>query len=148
MKNIVLFLGLSFILVTGAIGQVDTEYHKTLKKMLAMAGTEGTYKAAIKNMMSLIRQQYPNVSEEVWTELESEFLKTSLEDLTVMLVPIYQKYLSQDDLEKVIKFYETPVGKKFAKSSPLIMQESMQAGQQWGIKIGQAFMQKMQEKGY
>ncbi|MEC8831971.1 MAG: DUF2059 domain-containing protein [Bacteroidota bacterium] len=48
----------------------------------------------------------------------------------------------------MIQFFETPVGKKYAASTPLILQESMQVGQQWGMKIGQDFQRKLQEKGY
>jgi hypothetical protein len=50
--------------------------------------------------------------------------------------------------EKIIEFYQTPVGKKYAEKTPLIMQESMQVGQQWGMKIGQEFQNKLQEQGY
>ena len=55
---------------------------------------------------------------------------------------------TKEDLEEFIKFYQTPVGKKFAKNTPFIMQESMQIGQQWGMKIGENFKNKMKEKGY
>ena len=48
----------------------------------------------------------------------------------------------------MIKFYETPIGKKFAQNTPLIMQESMQVGQQWGAKIFNDFETKMKAKGY
>ena len=65
-----------------------------------------------------------------------------------MLVPVYLKYMTKEDLEEMIKFYQTPVGSKFAKSTPLIMQESMQVGQKWGMKIGEDFKKKMKEKGY
>jgi hypothetical protein len=80
--------------------------------------------------------------------LEKEFLKTSLDDLVDMLVPVYSKHLTLDDLQKIIDFYQTPAGKKYAEKTPLIMQESMQIGQQWGMKIGQKFQEKLQEKGY
>ena len=80
--------------------------------------------------------------------VRKEFLNTSLDDLVEMLVPVYSKYMTQGDLEKLIEFYQTPVGKKYAKSTPMITQESMQVGQQWGMKIGQEFEKKMKEKGY
>ena len=51
-------------------------------------------------------------------------------------------------MEEMIKFYQTPVGQKYANSSPMIMQESMQIGQQWGMKLGQEFTKKLKEKGY
>jgi hypothetical protein len=56
--------------------------------------------------------------------------------------------LSEADLKEIIKFYESSVGKKLAQKTPVITQESMQAGQQWGQVIAGKVMKKMQEKGY
>jgi hypothetical protein len=65
-----------------------------------------------------------------------------------MIAPVYFKYLTVDDLQKLNEFYETPVGKKFANSLPMITQGSMQVGQEWGAKIGRAFEEKLKAKGY
>ena len=56
--------------------------------------------------------------------------------------------MTLEDLKEIIRFYQTPVGQKFAKSTPLIMQESMQIGQQWGMKLGLEITKKLEEKGY
>lgn len=138
----------SVVLSTSVFAQADEEYSNTLKRMFEVSGTQGSFSAVIDQMFTMSKQQYPQVDAAIWDELKTEFSKTSLNDLTEMLVPVYSKYMTQKDLEKVIKFYETPVGKKFAENTPLIMQESMQVGQQWGMKIGQEFEQKMKEKGY
>ncbi|MCK4677882.1 MAG: DUF2059 domain-containing protein [Bacteroidales bacterium] len=148
MKKIISILTLLLVFTTISFGQVDTNYSKTLKKMFEVSGTEESYKAIITQLITMFKQQYSDVSAEIWDELANEFVKTSLNDLVDMLVPIYKKYLTQNDLEELIKFYHTPVGKKFAKNTPLIIQESMQVGQQWGVKMGQEFEKKMKEKGY
>ena len=85
---------------------------------------------------------------DAWDSLEKEFLAMSLNDLTKMLVPVYSKHLTKNDLEKLIAFYQTEVGTKFANSTPAIMQESMQVGQQWGMELGKRFNEKMSEQGY
>ncbi len=116
--------------------------------MFVVSGSEKSYQAVVKQMFTMFKQQYSDVELDLWGDLEKEFSKTSLNDLTEMLVPVYSKYMTLEDLKELIKFYETPVGKKFAKNTPLIMQESMQIGQQWGMKVGQDFEKKMKEKGY
>lgn len=126
----------------------ETEYSQTLKKMFEVSGSEESYQTAIRQMFSMFKQQYQNVETEQWNEIEKEFLKTSLDELTTMLVPVYIKHMTQADLEEIISFYQTPVGKKFAQKTPLIMQESIAIGQQWGMKIGKDFEKKMKEKGY
>ena len=147
MKNILTIILLVNVSLT-AFGQTDNEYSDTLKRMFEVSGSEESYRAVIKQMFTMYKQQYSNVDAVVWNDLEKEFLKTSLNELTQMLIPVYSKYMTQEDLKELIKFYETPVGNKFAKNTPLIMQESMQIGQQWGMKIGEDFANKMKEKGY
>lgn len=47
------------------------------------------------------------------------------------MAPVYEKHLTEADLNEVIKFYNSPVGKKLAGKTPAITQESMAAGQTW-----------------
>lgn len=146
-KSLTIF-SILFLFIFSSYGQIDKEYTKTLKKMFEVSGTEDSYQAAIKQMFVMFKEQYPEVKKEIWNDFEKEFSKTSINDLTEMLFPIYSKYLTQEDLKELINFYQTPVGKKFAKNTPLIMQESMQVGQEWGKQMGEDFIKKMEEKGY
>ncbi len=148
MKRILSSLILTMIVCVFSYGQTDVEYKSTLKEMMLLSGSEETYQMAIKQMMTMLKQQKSEVPESVWSELEAEFLKTSLNELVDMLTPVYQKHLTIEDIKGLIEFYKSPLGKKFAKKTPLITQESMQAGQQWGMKIGQEFTKKLSEKGY
>ena len=148
MKKVFNTLFLVLLVSATSFAQVDKEYTKTLKKMFAVSGANESYNAAIKQMFTMFKQQYTNVEADIWEELEKEFSQTSINDLTEKLVPIYAKYMTKDDLVAMINFYETPIGKKYAKNTPLIMQESMQVGQEWGMQIGQDFTEKMKKKGY
>lgn len=131
-----------------SFAQENSEYSNTLQKLFKISGTEETYQVAIKQMFTIFKQQYSNIEESTWKDLVKEFAQTSLLELTKMLVPVYSKHLSLEDLKELIIFYESPVGKKYAKSTPLIMKESMEVGQEWGRKIGEKFAKKMEEKGY
>lgn len=148
MKRTLSILAFFMLFSFSSFAQNDKAYENTLSEMFQVSGSEATFQAAIKQMLSMQKQQHPNVSTEIWAELEKEFLKTSMDDLVAMLVPVYKKHMTKTDLDGLIKFYKSPIGKKFAKKTPLITQESMQVGQQWGMKIGQAFKEKMKAKGY
>ncbi len=148
MKTITTIIALFLITFGLSYGQADNEYKAKLKNMFEVSGSEETYQTVIKQMISMYKEQFSNVPEETWDDLEKEFLKTSMDDLVDMLVPVYSRHLTLDDIQKIIEFYQTPVGKKYAEKTPLIMQESMQVGQQWGMKIGQEFQNKLQEEGY
>lgn len=148
MKQVAAFLILFALSVSTSMAQTDDKYAASLKKMLALAGTEESFQVAIKQMIGMFKEEKSNVPDSVWSAFEAEFSKTSMDELVTMLVPVYQKHLSESDLQGMIEFYQTPVGKKYAQKTPLIMQESMQVGQQWGMKIGAAFDEKLRAKGY
>ena len=131
-----------------SFSQTDDNYKETLNELFRVSHSSETFDVAIKQMFSMFKTQFTNVSVDIWEELEKDFMKASMNDLIDMLVPIYSKHLTIDDLNELIRFYESPVGKKYAEKNPLIVQESMQVGQQWGQKIGAEFEKKMQERGY
>ena len=146
MKKITVFL--CFIYSTSISFAQDNDYDDTLRKMFDVSGSENSYKTVITQMVTLFKQQYPAVSEEIWNEFEDEFLSTSLDELVDKLVPVYRKYLTIQDLLEIIDFYQTPAGRKFAKNTPLIMQESMEIGKEWGMEIGRELDAKLKEMGY
>jgi hypothetical protein len=148
MKKILSLFTFLFLLNFSAFSQVNQEYTKSLQKMFEVSGTEESYKAAIKQMFTMFKKQYSNVKTEIWGELEKEFSQKSINEITEMFAPAYLKYMTKEDLDDLIKFYESPLGEKFAKNTPLIMQETMQIGQEWGMKIGEDFAKKMKERGY
>lgn len=148
MKKIITVLAFTLAFIAFSFGQSNDDYAKTLKEMFSVSGSEESYQAAIKQMFVMFKQQKSDIAPAVWEELENEFSKTSINDLVVMIAPVYEKYLTQKDLEEMIKFYQTPLGQKYAKCTPFITQESMQIGQQWGMKIGQEIATKLQERGY
>lgn len=148
MKRTLSILAFFMLFSFSSFAQNDKAYENTLSEMFQVSGSEETFKVAINQILAAYKGQYPQVSAEIWTEMEAEFQKASMDELVVMLAPAYQKHLTQKDLQELIKFYKTPIGTKFAKKTPLLTREAMQVGQQWGMKIGQDFAAKMKAKGY
>ena len=62
-----------------------------------------------------------------------EFTNDVMSSLIEMLVPIYQKHFTEQDLKDAIDLFKT--GKKISEKSPTIAQESMQASMQWGMEL-------------
>lgn len=94
---------------------------------------------------------------EAYTIVNEEVNKLVGEEMTRkggyidQVIPIYNKYLTQDDVKGLLKFYASPLGKKMVATLPLLMRESMQVGQQWaqalGPKLEQRLKTKFAEKG-
>lgn len=143
------FLSLLLVLCTSvSFSQGSSDYKESLQKLIHVSGSEVAYKAIVNQMITMFKQQQSGAPAEFWDEFAAEMNKDAVGQLVDMLTPIYQKHLTEADLQSVISFYETPVGKKFAEKTPLITQESMLAGQEWGKQIGERVVEKLQAKGY
>ena len=49
-----------------------------------------------------------------------------------LVVPIYQRNFTEQDVRELLTFYRSPLGQKMLEVQPAIMHESMMAGEQWG----------------
>ena len=98
--------------------------------------------------MTMMRQQLKDVPDAVFNQLENKFRDIFLNKITDLLLPVYQRYLSIDDLRAYAAFYETEVGKKVAMSMPLLQKESMEVGVKAGQELGVELFKELQKQGY
>jgi hypothetical protein len=47
------------------------------------------------------------------------------------LIPIYAKYLTKSDVQRIVEFYHSPAGRKLVSATPGISLESAKVGQEW-----------------
>jgi len=148
MKKVIIIFSLALLTFCSAFSQIDKTYRESVKKMLKLTGAEETFNGVVKQMLALVKSEKTNIPDNFWKEFEKDFLNTSLDDIVDRLAPIYVKYLTLDDVKKIIEFYQTPAGRKLGEKTPIITRESMQMGQQWGMSINQKIQDKLKEKGY
>jgi uncharacterized protein len=63
--------------------------------------------------------------------------------LTERIVPIYDKYLTNDDLKGLIDYYHSPLGQRMLKSLPELTRESQAVGFAMGQKAAQETMDEL-----
>ena len=95
-------------------------------------------------MIASFRQSMTDVSPDFWTAVRARMQSKELIDL---LVPVYQRNLSDDDLEGLIQFYSSAAGKRYVEKQPVIFQESIQAGQEWGRRVMEQALADLDAKG-
>lgn len=148
-KIIVLVLPLLMGAFT-AFGQeeVSQEYRQALGTLMEVNNSQATFRAVINQTVEGFKEQKREVPAEIWEELRHELLGTSIDELLDMIAPVYARHITLEELQDIIAFYESPAGKKLAEKTPLITQESMQIGQQWGRKVGERVIDKLSEEGF
>lgn len=145
MKTFIFTFFLSLLSLVG-IAQVqtaDTDFRAKIIKMLNLQGSQKQFEIAIDQMIDIQLTYNGEATDEFWEKFRSEIKGEGLNKLYDMLVPIYQKHLTEQEVDAIIAFYETPEGRALVGKTPFIMQESMQAGAIWGEEIGKRIVEEM-----
>ena len=120
----------------------QTSKDEKIKKLLDLTGSGKLAIQMVKTLIPSFQKTYSDVPQEFWDDFTKEI---KAEDLINLTVPIYGKYYSEMDVDQLIAFYNSPVGKKSIEVLPMIMQESMTAGQTWGRQIAEKVVQQLKE---
>ena len=110
-----------------SISQEDN-YKGLLTDFIKAQGQFETFNATIDQMTSMMGV---TLNEDKKVEFTNDVMSSLIE----MLVPVYQKHFTEQDLKDAIELFKTPIGKKISEKSPIIAQESMQASMQWGMEL-------------
>jgi len=87
-----------------------------------------------------------DISKSTLDEIIDEFKTELRRDFVDLSLPIYMKYLSNNDLKNIIKFYRTSSGRKLAKNTTTMTQEMSVVFEQWGEKMGKEIAQKIMRR--
>jgi len=128
---------------------VPPEKAKAIRHLLEVTGSAKLGQQLMDQLFATRRAITRQVPGSVWDELEKEFrAEFSSGKVIEMVIPIYNRYFTEEEINALIAFYETPVGKKTISVMPQILSESMQVGMQWGAEILKRLEQRLKEKGY
>lgn len=116
-----------------------------IQKMLELSGSGKTGIQVMNNMIASFQNSYSNVNQQFWDDFAQQ---VTAEDIVNLIIPIYDKYYTEKDVDQLILFYGSPIGKKTIEMMPVITKESMAAGQLWGAEIGRKVYEQLKEKGY
>lgn len=71
-------------------------------------------------------------------------LAKSTEDLYAKLAVVYTESFTEKELDEILAFYDTPVGKKMVAITPELTKKGMEIGQAWGMELQPMMAKYMQ----
>ena len=131
-----------FILTVPAICHAETADRKSIEELLVLTGAANMGEQVLAQMLPAIKQAMARAPEAFWAEFKAE---ADVNELMNLIIPIYQKYLTKEDVVSLNKFYQSDIGQKMIKQQPLIMRETVQVSQAWGRAAGQRAMRNVQQ---
>lgn len=148
MKKLLFSLVLLFTFSMTSWSQVaDKAYEKAMIKMLEVSKSMDAMKQMAPQIIAMVKQQAPEAPQEFWDSLETAML-TMYDKMILAFIPIYQKHLTLEDIQGIIKFYESPIGKKLANANIIIATETMPIAQEIAMETMQTLIKDAAEKGY
>ncbi|MEO4007054.1 DUF2059 domain-containing protein [Flavobacterium sp. CAU 1735] len=135
MKKIVLTFALVLAAQIG-MAQTNEAFKKDVLKVIEVTGSASQMKLAKDQILKMIPK-------EKQTAFLVEF-DASLPSLYDKIAKVYMEEYSHDDIKQILKFYETPVGKKMTEKAGVIAEKNMAASQEWGSSLQGMMMKYMQ----
>ncbi|MBK7143361.1 MAG: DUF2059 domain-containing protein [bacterium] len=121
---------------------VDSTKAAEITELLQLTGAANLGKQFVVVMFQQLRAAMPQVPEDYLLRLES---KIDPQEMERMVVPIYDKYFTLEDIREMKAFYSSPVGRKAISLTPQLMQESMVVGQEWSERITAEVMRDLEK---
>ena len=103
-----------------------------IQKLLAMTDSLDMGQQVVDQLLAIQQSAQSAVPQEVWDEIRAELDMTRIQPV---IVAIWDRHFSHDDIRGLIEFYESPLGRKLVETQPAVMQESMAAGELWARQV-------------
>ena len=130
MKKVLL---LAFVVFASSFTFAQDAFKEDVLKLIKKSGATAQMEMAKKQIMEMI-------PEAKHAEFSKEFDST-MPALYEKMVGVYKEEFTHDEVKELLKFYETPAGKKMGEKSGVLFEKSMAAAQDWGQSL-QAIMMK------
>ena len=141
-------------------GEVTEELENAINQLLMESGalTMGEQMAElfVNQMSQTLRQSRPDLPPAAFDIIREETMAVINEELDrgsfqSMLIPIYAQFYTLEEVEELLAFYRSPIGRKTVELLPAIGRDSQQAGERWGMlvgpTIGARITTRLQEEG-
>jgi hypothetical protein len=125
----------------------QTAKQDDIKRFLTIIGARTIGLRVFNQIIESLQKAHPDIPESVWQEMLGEAEAQTDSFVAERLVPIYDQYLTHEDIKGLVAFYESPLGAKLLSVMPQMSQESMLAGQTWGREFAETVRQRLTAQG-
>lgn len=149
-----LLLLLILALSTPALAaEVSPEKTKQIEHLMELTGARNLGlefgKIMTQQIYQVLKSAKPQTPERAFLIIEEEtngMMAQESPGLLASLVPIYDRHFTEAELKQMVAFYQTDLGKKTIAVMPMVMKESLAAGQVWGQKMAPKLMARLEER--
>lgn len=133
MKKLILTVA---IILVSQFGMAQDAFKADVLKVLKASGSGA--------QMELAKEQViGSIPEEKRADFSRDF-NASLPSLYDKMAKVFMETYTHDEVKQMIKFYDSPVGKKITEKASELTEKNMAAAQEWGMELQGLMMKYMQ----
>lgn len=122
MKNVITL----FVLFLGIITFAQSKKEQKIKELITLSDGSKVLSVAIKQFIDSYKEKYKDLPDSFWSEFLREGDSNKITDL---YISIYEKFLTDAEIDQLLAFYKTDLGKKMLANMLPIMQGAIQASE-------------------
>src|SRR5271154_4574406 len=93
-----------------------------IREYFLIGNLDQTWKQPLGQIIQMVKRSSPPwIPDSYWQDVEKT---AKASNLLEQIIPIYQRYYSQEDMSALITFYQSPVGQRLLAASPLAIADS------------------------
>lgn len=130
--------------------KIDPAKEADIRRLIQISGAAKIGDQMMGQMMGPLRNVFSSIVKDdqrleiMLQDMLRRFQKVMTgERLVEEIIPIYDRYLTHEDIQGLIAFYATSLGKKMLDMTPKIMADSMESGSKLGQKLMLQVIQDM-----
>jgi uncharacterized protein len=135
MKKLILAFALVLVANLG-MAQVNEAFKKDVLKMIELTGSASQMKMAKDQILKMVPK-----------EKQAAFLvefDAALPSLYDKMAGTYMQEYTHEEIKSILKFYDTPIGKKMTEKAGVIAEKNAAASQEWAMGLQGIMMKYMQ----
>ena len=121
-RHSIAFIACLLLVTVSAFSQSSSSKTEKIKTLMDLIGSTKQYKQTMDVMFSSLSKNSSNLPKGF---LESFAKEMDIDGLRMEMAPIYNKHFTETDIDGMITFYQSEIGKKMINTMPVIMGELM-----------------------
>lgn len=140
MKKVIL----SLMILSGVVSYSQTKQAK-IKEFISLNGSFPLSKEVEKQLILDYKKKYSNIPESAWSVIEK---KVNVDDLINKVVDIYGSRFNENEIDQLLVFYKSDLGKKLIQNSSYLISEIQTANSDWGMNVTKTINSDLEKMGY
>ena len=125
------------------IPSTNPELREKIQELIGVLNLEASAAHQLDQLLTTFQKLRPQVPNEFWLKARSE---VDMKEFKEIVTDVWAKYYTIDDINALLAFYRSPVGKKMIEVQPALQRDVAAAGSDWGKKWAQRVEAELSQK--